>query len=74
MSQQEHNRTISVRAFGLLCDEIPSWGILEIDGSVRQATPEEISEAMKNEYDIDSFYLDKERGKIVAILWNEDIK
>lgn len=72
MSQQEHNRTISARAFNLLCEDTPFWGIVTPARNVRMATPEEVAEAMRNEYDILSFYFDPHQGKIVAILWEEE--
>lgn len=74
MSQQEHNKTISAKAFNLLCEDVPFWGIVtpEPERNVRQATPEEVSEAMRNDYDIDYFYFDQNRQKIVAILWEEE--
>lgn len=72
MNQQEHNKTISAKAFNLLCDDIPFWAIAQKNSyGVRQATPEEVAEAMKNDYDINSFYYDPKLGRIVAILWEE---
>lgn len=71
MSQQEHNKTISAKAFNLLCEDVPFWGIETVEATIRQASASEIEEAMKNDYDIESFYYDVKRNRIVAILWRE---
>lgn len=72
MSQQEHNKTISVKAFEELCDEVPYWAVgINKKTDIRPASYEEYAKAKNEDENISSFYYDRKLERIVAILWEE---